>query len=336
MLATLESYSVIIPAYNAARTLDECLRRIGELQGDKQVMVIDDGSTDQTAEIVRNHGVALLSIPRRGPSIARNEGAKRATGDILLFVDADVYLPKDFLLRVSGKFNAHPEAAAIQALYSDRIFPYNLASLYKQKMQHWMMHHVSVREFGEIGAFAVAIRRKSFSEAGGFDPTVSVPLCEDLELGHRLTQKGWKIIAEPTLVVDHDTRESILNLLSSKFRRAKWYSTWKIASREVTGLLRRAAGNKSYVGWEYVSSAVLAPLIPVCSVLAFFNPWLSVPAGGAAAVFVAVNIPAARHASRGESRIHPATFMGLRFLESLVLFAGLTAGTLKGFLERLR
>jgi glycosyltransferase involved in cell wall biosynthesis len=333
-------FSVIVPAYNAARTLDECLRRIDELQGDKQVIVVDDGSTDATADIIQTHGADLVSLPRSGPSVARNEGAKHATGDILLFVDADVYLPRDLLIRVSELLDGHPETAAVQALYSDRVFPYNLASLYKQKMQHWLMHRISARELVELGAFAVAIRRKPFSNLGGFDPTVHKPLCEDLELGHRLTQNGWKIVVDNTLVVDHDTRVGILDLLIGKFRRSKWYSAWTIASRNSpsvrSDMLKRITGNRTYVGWEYVSSALLAPLIPTCWALGLTNPWLFLPAGAFTAAFLVINIPASRHASSGEAHIHPATFMGLRFLESLLLFAGLAAGIPQGLLERPR
>ena len=210
------------------------------------------------------------------------------------------------------------------------------ASVYKQKMQHWLMHRISSRELVEIGAFAVAIRRESFSRAGGFDPSVTVPLCEDLELGHRLTQSGWKIITEPGLVVDHDTREKLLNLMIGKYRRAKWYSAWTITSRGSGGLLKTVAGNRTYIGWEYVSSAVLAPLIPAGLALGLANPWLLAPAGVVTAAFLLINLPVCRHASSGESPINPVTFMGLRFLESLVLFGGLASGTLKGFLERLR
>jgi glycosyltransferase involved in cell wall biosynthesis len=339
-MRALKTFSVIIPAYNAARTIHTCLAHIEKLEGNKQVIVVDDGSTDDTLAIAQKHKVGLKSIPHSGPSVARNQGVKDATGEILVFVDSDVYLPGDFLVRVDKLFEENPQASAIQALYSDRLFPHNIASLYKQKMQYWMMHRIGSREFCEVGGFAVALRRESFDQVGGFDSQVSMPLCEDLELGYRLTRKGLKIIADHTLVVDHDTSVGLLSLLLDKFNRARWYSNWvskvRFSRKETSGMLDTILNNKSYVGWEYLSTAILAPMIPALTISGFVCPVLWIPAATTAGIFIAINIPLARHAVAGNNCINPVVFMGLRFFESLALATGMTTGTLRAIIEKLR
>lgn len=95
--------SVIIPAYNEAKTIGFCLNSLKE-QTDLplEILVVDDGSTDNTAQIVRqwSHGyqrVRLLSQPHLGPAKARNLAAKQAKGKVLVFADADMEFSPDFL-----------------------------------------------------------------------------------------------------------------------------------------------------------------------------------------------------------------------------------------------
>src|SRR5262245_49467004 len=84
--------SVVMPVYNAEATLEECLTRLGQSTfEDFEVVVVDDGSTDRSAEILARFPVRVVPSPGRvGPAAARNLGAQVATGKILFFIDSDV------------------------------------------------------------------------------------------------------------------------------------------------------------------------------------------------------------------------------------------------------
>lgn len=95
--------SIIIPVYNRADFLAECLSSIREQTWkDLDVIVVDDGSTDGSREIVREYvekdaRFRLFSIAHQGPSAARNRGMKEARGEFLTFVDADDYVERDYI-----------------------------------------------------------------------------------------------------------------------------------------------------------------------------------------------------------------------------------------------
>lgn len=103
--------SVIIPVYNGGRFLEECLDAVFRSSFQSfEILVVDDASTDKSAEIARQKDVLVLSMPKQsGPAAARNLAAESARGEILMFVDADVVLNIDTLARVAKRFETQPE-----------------------------------------------------------------------------------------------------------------------------------------------------------------------------------------------------------------------------------
>jgi len=95
--------SVIIPAYNSSQTIKQAiLSLIGQLKPGDEIIVVDDGSTDNTVKIIKSISkVKLLSQPHQGPAIARNLGVSKAKGKILVFVDADMKFDPDFLAQLT-------------------------------------------------------------------------------------------------------------------------------------------------------------------------------------------------------------------------------------------
>jgi len=96
--------SVVIPAYNAERYIGETLQSVlAQTYRDFEVVVVDDGSTDGTREIVRRYGerVRLIEQPNSGPSAARNRGIREARGEFIAFVDSDdLWLPEKLTLQM--------------------------------------------------------------------------------------------------------------------------------------------------------------------------------------------------------------------------------------------
>ncbi len=101
--------SVIIPVFNEETVIRECLQSLFEQSVEPQeIIIVDDGSTDSTIEKIQelqktNKNVWILSQKHQGPGLARNFGAKNATGEILVFVDADVTFDSSFIKKLTRK-----------------------------------------------------------------------------------------------------------------------------------------------------------------------------------------------------------------------------------------
>jgi len=104
------SFSIIIPAFNEenylARTLDHINQAASYLRGKEdrsvEVIVVDNNSDDQTANLARASGATVLSESDHNISKVRNAGARAANGDILVFIDADTLIPENLLWRMPG------------------------------------------------------------------------------------------------------------------------------------------------------------------------------------------------------------------------------------------
>ena len=90
--------SIIIPVYNEEKDIGNCLKSLGKQSySNFEIIIVDDGSTDKTLDIVKKYGVRILKQNHKGPGEARNLGAKNAKGEILILVDADMTFHKDYL-----------------------------------------------------------------------------------------------------------------------------------------------------------------------------------------------------------------------------------------------
>src|SRR5581483_8905136 len=104
--ANTPTVSVIIPAFNAARTLSQTLRALCAASPPPlEIIVVNDASTDDTARIAGQYGVCVHTLDQNiGAAAAKNFGAQQARGDILFFTDADVVVAKDVIARVLQAF----------------------------------------------------------------------------------------------------------------------------------------------------------------------------------------------------------------------------------------
>jgi len=203
------SISVVVCAHNAEATLDECLEHTCSLDYPQmEIVVVDDGSSDATAEIARRHPEArLVSIPHSGLATARNEGLKNTTGDIVAFLDSDAFpspewpyylalgLDKEDVVGVGGPNEcppgdgdrAHEIAAApggpIHVLLSD------------DRAEH-------------IPGCNMAFTRNALLELGGFDPIYMVA-GDDVDFCWRVLDHDWEIGFHPAALVWHHPRAAV-------------------------------------------------------------------------------------------------------------------------------
>ncbi|NLX36982.1 MAG: glycosyltransferase family 2 protein [Chloroflexi bacterium] len=207
--------SVLVPVYNGGHDLERCLAAIADgTRQPEELIVIDDASTDGSGALAKQLGarVVTLSGEPKGPANARNRGAMVASGDIIVFVDADVAAHSDTLARLEQRMLTDDSLAGVFGSYDDAPTAPNLVSQYKNLQHHWVHQH-GRRHANTFWAGCGAIRRDAFLAVGGYNPAYGRPAIEDIELGLRLTEHGLRIELDRDIQCTHLKRWSLLTLL---------------------------------------------------------------------------------------------------------------------------
>ncbi|HEY7321681.1 MAG TPA: glycosyltransferase family A protein [Candidatus Binatia bacterium] len=235
MLTTGLRLSVIIPVHNDATGLSECLTALKAAGSpDREIIVVDDASTDETPRVAESFGVRVLRLMRNsGPAAARNYGARHAGGDIVFFVDADVMVAPGALRRVEAVFQEQPDLAAVFGSYDARPRAEGTISQYRNLLHHFV-HQTGHSEASTFWAGCGAIRRTVFDSIGGFDEKKFLrPSIEDIELGYRLRQAGHRILLDKSLQVTHLKKWTFSSVIRTDiFRRALPWAHLILESRQ--------------------------------------------------------------------------------------------------------
>jgi glycosyltransferase involved in cell wall biosynthesis len=252
--------SVIIPARNAAATLPRCLEALAaSTRPPDEIIVVDNGSTDGTSDLARQHGVCVVYFggPPRGGGPVRNRGADMARGDVLVFVDADVAVHADALARFEQVLTGYPEIAAVFGSYDDHPPSPSLAARYKNLLNHYTHHH-SPREASTFWTACGAVRHQPFLAVGGFDPNYR--MLEDIALGSQLRQAGHRVWLCPDIQSTHLKRWTLCGMLRSDILdRAVPWTRIIINSRHVPTELNLGTRSRlsALAAWMMVTSLVL-------------------------------------------------------------------------------
>jgi peptidoglycan/xylan/chitin deacetylase (PgdA/CDA1 family)/GT2 family glycosyltransferase len=186
--------SVVIPAHNEEDYLLSCLESIKnqDYAGEYEVIVVDNASTDTTAEIARNWGARVVYEGKRSPACARQKGAEVATGKIIAFIDADTQAPARWLSTIVWRFLCEPETVVISGPYAfydagkiARIASYgNFISIIIDQLFRKAFNKGSA-----VWGSNFAVRRSALLEVGGFDTSIRF-YGEEYELSLRLAKAG--------------------------------------------------------------------------------------------------------------------------------------------------
>ncbi|MBT8224006.1 MAG: glycosyltransferase family 2 protein [Dactylosporangium sp.] len=266
--------TVVIPCFNAARTLDACLRAVfDQTRRPDEVVVVNDASTDSSATIARSFPCTLVDMPvNRGVSAARNAGVAASDGTFLFFVDADVALYPDAIANALGPLAADPTLGVVQGIFArEALVEDGPVEVYRVLHEH----HWRARNVGRVGAtlFSLtAIPRSVFAAAGPFDESLRDG--EDVEYGSRLPAECG-ILMTDTVQGRHDEVDRMGPLLREQFRRAQMLVPIAMARRWPAGGLR-ALHRRSLVTSALAVTTLplgwLAPAaltLPLAMVLAF-------------------------------------------------------------------
>jgi glycosyltransferase involved in cell wall biosynthesis len=196
--------SVIVPVRNGGANLRLCLASLLDSDfSDYEVIVVDDASTDDTAETAVALGARVVRLPRQGgPANARNLGAEVGRGEYLLFIDADVCVAPETLSQVFVAFARDPGLDAVFGSYDRRPRARNWLSQYKNLFHHYI-HQQGRERATTFWSGCGAIKRSVFAELGGFKAEFNRPSIEDIELGARLLKAGRNILLDKQLLVTH-------------------------------------------------------------------------------------------------------------------------------------
>lgn len=193
--------SVVIPVHNGGLDFERCLRRLRDSdQADFELIVVDDGSADDSAARAESFGAIVVRHETpKGPAAARNTGARTANAPIVFFLDADVAVHRQTLSRALSRFEADPGLSALFGSYDDAPTDPGLVSQFRNLLHHYVHQQGEfVDEARPARTFWTgcgAIRRDDFLDLGGFDPHLyRRPAIEDIEFGYRLSRAGCQVI----------------------------------------------------------------------------------------------------------------------------------------------
>ncbi len=215
--------SVVIPVYNGSKHLEACLQALADQSAapeSYEVIVVEDGTTDNAHRLAQQYAVHLVRQPHEGPAAARNRGLAAARGELVLFTDADCAPAPGWIESMCAAFQ-NQEVVGAKGVYGTRqpgLVARFVQLEYEDKYRG--MHDRRAIDF--VDTYSAGYRRHVLLAAGGFDtrfPTASV---EDQELSFRLAKAGHRLVFQPEAVVYHQHPVTWWAYARRKFRIGFW------------------------------------------------------------------------------------------------------------------
>lgn len=240
------SVSVVIPVLNGAATIGDTLTALLNQRGaplHREVIVVDNGSTDGTAEIVRPFRAELTYEPVRGASAARNRGLRQARGEVVAFLDADTLPSRRWLTELVAPFADRGVLLVGGQImdYLPRTPPERfMASVGTPKLEYTLFR----QSFPYIPSGTLAVRRSTALDIGGFDETLAT--AEDLDFCVRMVRRfGCSMLRQPQAILFNRHRST-----DESLRRQAWEYGRGLAQvqRRYPEIIRLNVARAVYVG----------------------------------------------------------------------------------------
>ena len=295
--------TVIVPATDGPSGLQRCLAAI------------------RTADDPPEELIVVERAARPGPAAARNEGADRAAGDVLVFIDADVLPRPDTFRRIRAAFEKDPDLAAVFGSYDDSPEAPDAVSGFRNLLHHFV-HQRSPGPSTTFWAGLGAMRRDTFAQAGGFDDHYTEPSIEDIELGMRLAAVGARLELDPAIQGTHLKHWTLGKMVRTDFhaRGVPW----------VALLARRGATPSGLnLGWRHRLSALAS--VALVGSLAARRPR---PAAAGLGALVFLNAPFYALLFKRRGGAQAIAGVGLHVLHHLTAVCAVPAGLLAHVRDR--
>jgi GT2 family glycosyltransferase len=215
--------SIIIPTFNGASRIRNCLDALLEqtLGGEVEILVVNDGSTDNTADVVKRLStVRLINQANAGPAVARNRGAMESSGKVLVFTDDDCIPASDWLKCLLEPFR-DSEVVGTKGVYLTQ--QNRLAARFVQveyEDRYRLLAAADSIDF--IDTYSAAFRRERFLEMNGYDTSFPIACAEDVDLSYRMSASGWKMKFAPDAIVYHTHPDTLRAYAAKKYKFAFW------------------------------------------------------------------------------------------------------------------
>lgn len=252
--------SIVVPVRNGASSIGRCLESLQALDWPadrREILVIDNGSTDGTVAIIKQHGFSPLIEPRRGAALARNRGWRAAKGDLVAFTDSDCRVSPGWIRGLTRVFDDPKVGGA-----GGRLAPAPPTGVIEEYIiaKDILSQERAMRDELLSPPFLVTAnamyRRQALEAVGGFDESLTVN-GEDADLSWRVQWEGYRIQFAPEAEVVHHHRSA----LRAFMRQVSSYgagTTYLFAKHRARFGLRRATWRAPY--YEILRGLALSPV----------------------------------------------------------------------------
>lgn len=335
--------TLVIPGRNCAATLRPCLSAALPLLDDlesrlAEIIFVDDGSTDDTAGIVKQFPrVRLLQQPNRGPSAARNNGWRNARTPLIWFIDSDCITEPDALRKLLPHID-DPTVGGVGGSYAIVNKDSRLARLIHEEI---IQRHLGMsKDVNFLASFNVLYRTSALEKVGGFDELFGSPSAEDAQLSFRVHEAGWRLRFEIDSRVGHYHPTRLMKYLKTQARHGYWRAWLHLDHRG-------HAIRDSYSSWidhaqPPIAMLVLALLIPTVAIILAADDsihvrWLAAPPLFVGILLLAVlPLPMTFRLLRRVRRVEMLLYAPLSVIRAFWRGAGMTLGLLHYYTRRHR
>lgn len=236
--------SVVIPAYNSEKSIGRCLKSIVG-QKPLEVIVVDDGSTDGTAQIAKRYPVKLIQhAANKGLAAARNTGVEAARGDVILFIDSDCEAMPGLVKTIVENYSKGIDGVGGQGRETGD----SKADIWRQLTGGQGYGSEKRIEVPFLFGLCSSYRRSVIIEAGLFD-TLFRTNGEDVDMGLRLNKMGKTLVYEPGAKVVHYRRDTFWSLVRMVYRAYKFGYMAYLKNR---GLLRTSMMSVASIAKNFI------------------------------------------------------------------------------------
>lgn len=319
--------SIIVPAGKNDPLLQKCIGSLNRYRPESSelILVTDGIAPDLTTQFAHLVDTLIVLSARHGAAYARNEGVRSARGDIILFIDSDVCILSDTIQRCLSNFE-QSNITAVFGSYTTHTSTPGVVTAFKN-FQHHFTHQVAKRRAITFWTGCGAIRHEVFNAVGGFETNLAY--CEDIALGYQLTLKGYGIVIDPALQVEHLKHYSL----------ASWFYS-ELIGRAIpwTRLLRRYHfyQNDLNMRFTHLFSAAITLLTLTSLFLCIFYPFLILCAVFGEVIIYLLNrsfLTAAVHAAGAKFACTTFIFLQGHYLIAIL---GVLTVEIEAFIKRIQ
>jgi glycosyltransferase involved in cell wall biosynthesis len=220
--ADYPNVSVVVPVYNAQRTISDCIESLLNLNYPREnfeIIAVDNASTDHTTQILSryNSELKIFNEKKRGPAAARNKGIVNATGEVIAFTDSDCVVDREWLKNLVA-----PLRDDRVGIVGGKILAKNPGNPIEKFCESIHDHNDAINTFRPSYVITMnwASKLSVLKEAGLFNE--SFIRCEDCDLSFRIMQAGYRFTYSPNAVVYHGNEGKLRGLFREGYQHGFW------------------------------------------------------------------------------------------------------------------